>query len=181
MGRFEARELERRIRRAYELSRLRRAGLASLPLVALVAFAAVFGERRVLVVAIGAVLTAVGLLFHWRGEQAGRALVPGIAAGLVPLAAAHCALAVGPSMMGADCASMCVAACTVGGIASGAVIGYFTHRSARLSGIWAYAGILSLLTGALGCVHVGYSGLVGMAGGLLASGILLARFRAPAS
>src|SRR5687768_5083635 len=77
---------ENRARRAYELGRARRATLLALPLVLPAALAGVLGEIPAKAAVIGVLLYVAGVALHWRGRDLAAGVLPGAAAGLVPLA-----------------------------------------------------------------------------------------------
>jgi hypothetical protein len=97
----------------------------------------------------------------WYGRDPQRAVLPGVAAGLVPLVLALCANHV--HACGVDgCTTLCVPACAVGGVVAGlAVAGVGNQRKAG-PWFWASASALALLTGAMGCACVGSAGVVGL-------------------
>jgi hypothetical protein len=156
--------VERRVRRAYELGRLRLSLVGMLPVVAVVAVAVLVTHRPVSALAFGVltVLSGAGMLFYGRDPQ--RAVLPGVAAGILPLTLALCAShvhACGPG----GCSTLCLPACIVGGVASGLVVATIGHRRQAGTAFWLSASGLALLTGAMGCTCVGYSGVVGLMAG----------------
>jgi hypothetical protein len=154
--------IERRVRVAYELGRLRLSLLGVVPVLLLVAFAVLVTDRPLSAVAFGALTVAAGagMLFYGRDPQ--RAVLPGIAAGVVPLVLALCANQV--HHCGADgCSTLCVPACIAGGIVSGLLVASVGHRRGAGTTFWLSASALALLTGAMGCTCIGYSGVVGLA------------------
>jgi hypothetical protein len=163
--------IERRARRAYELSRLRRAVALAAPLVVLAGGAAWIGDRPLATAVAGLVLYLLGSLFLWRGQYAGRAVLPGVGAGIIPMAFALAARAFGHVCTGDMCVSLCVPACATGGFLAGVVISYFARRTTTEARSWACAGSLALLTGALGCSCVGYGGVAGLLSGLLITAV----------
>jgi hypothetical protein len=164
-------ETEMRARRAYELTRVRRAGLAFAPVVLLVAVAALIGERVGYVLAFGSALFMLGAGLLWYGRGVKRAVLPGLAAGLVPLVFGLCAKHVGHACMGAGCMTFCVPACFVGGVIAGLVIDFVTLRSASKVGFWVAASGIGLLTGAMGCACAGALGLAGLFVGFAISAV----------
>jgi hypothetical protein len=154
--------VERRLRWRYELGRLRLSLLGVLPLLLVVLVAVLFTQRPLSALAFGAltVATGAGMLFYGRDPQ--RAVLPGVAAGLVPLLFALCASRVhhcGPD----GCSTLCVPACILGGVASGLVVASVGHRRGAGTAFWLSASGLALLTGAMGCTCIGYSGIAGLA------------------
>jgi hypothetical protein len=156
--------VERRLRWAYELGRLRLSLVGMLPVVVVVALAVLATHRPVSALAFGSltVLSGAGMLFYGRDPQ--RAVLPGVLAGILPLTFALCAShfhACGPD----GCSTLCVPACIVGGVGSGLVVASIGHRRQAGAAYWLSASGLALFTGAMGCTCVGYSGIVGLMAG----------------
>jgi hypothetical protein len=154
--------VERRLRRAYEFGRLRLALLGVLPLTLVVLVSMLLTQRPLSALAFGAlaVATGAGMLFYGRDPQ--RAVLPGVAAGLVPLALALCASRLhhcGPD----GCSTLCIPACILGGLVSGLVVASVGHRRGAGPVFWLSASGLALLTGAMGCTCIGHSGVAGLA------------------
>jgi hypothetical protein len=161
---------EHRARRAYEMSRLRRAALAFAPVLALVVIAMITGRRSGPTLAFGSGLFVFGVALLWYGHDVRRAVLPGVAAGFVPLAFAICARQVGHACMGDECMAVCVPACAAGGLVAGALIAFTAIRGKRRLGFWLAASGVALFTGAMGCVCAGASGLLGLGVGFTVSG-----------
>jgi len=109
----------------------------------------------------GLATAAAGAAMLWYGRDPQKAVLPGIAAGLVPLVLALCANQM--HVCGPDgCSSLCVPACTLGGVVAGLAVAAVGNQ--RRAGIWFWfsASSLALLTGAMGCACIGYSGIVGL-------------------
>lgn len=161
------RRVQRRARISYELSRLRRALFGVSPLVLVVAVAACLTHRPLSTLWFGVATAVVGAGMLWYGRDPQRAVLPGIAAGLVPLVLALCANSMhscGPE----GCSSWCVPACTVGGIVAGLAVASVGNQ--RRAGVWFWlsACSIALLTGSMGCACIGYSGVVGLGLGIAA-------------
>jgi hypothetical protein len=168
--------LARRARWAYERARLARGLRAAVPLALVVALALALGADRAWSVRLGALLILGGAVFAWRGRMLERALLPGVAAGLVPLAAACAAQSMGHVCVGDGCTSLCLPACIVGGLVAGGLVGRFARTQRSPWQAVLAAGGLAWFTGALGCACVGAGGVVGLLGGLLVgSGPLVVR------
>jgi hypothetical protein len=156
--------LRRRVRRAYELARLRRALLGVAPVLVIIVGAASFAHRPVSTLWFGVGTLAVGAAMLWYGRDPQKAVLPGIAAGLVPLMFALCANHV--HMCGADsCSSLCVPACTLGGVVAGLAVASVGNQRRAGPWFWVSASALAILTGAMGCACMGYSGVMGLAVG----------------
>ena len=171
-------------RRAYELGRvrmgLRRAALA-LPLAALPLHQCVLSGRvaEALVGMMG--LAALVGLFAWRGEGFARGVTPGLLAGIGPLL-----LPLLASWTGLLCsATVCgvLPAATVAGGALGGLLlaGRALGGAPRGASYWFAATAVTATLGAVGCLHVGFAGLGGMALGLLAGSLGPLALRAVAS
>src|SRR5713101_3077387 len=169
-GRMESPELkenERRARRAYEAARLRRAVLAFAPILLLVTATALTGHRFGYTLAFGSALFALGVALLWYGLSAKQAVLPGVAAGLVPLLFALCARQMNHACGGDHCLMFCVPACLAGGVIAGIVVGSIGVRTRRGFGFWLAASGVCLLTGAMGCACVGLPGVMGLALGYM--------------
>lgn len=157
-------QVERRLRRSYEWSRLRRALWGFAPVLLLVAAATWLTHRPSSAAAFGLALFAFGVSSLWYGRGAQRAVLPGLALGLIPLVLALCANHL-HHCSGSVCTTLCVPACSAGGVLAGlgtAIIGYRQQQGFRF---WIAASLVALLTGAMGCSCVGGAGVVGLVAG----------------
>jgi hypothetical protein len=171
-------EIERRARRKYEWSRARRAVLGFAPSLLLVTMAALANQHPLSAVAFGTAMFVVGAALLWYGREIRRAVLPGLAMGLLPLALALCANHMGHACMGDHCMTLCVPACALGGVGAGIGVSIIGLRWRQGWPFWAGATVLTLLTGAMGCSCVGYGGVAGLAVGYglgLLSGLLRRR------
>jgi hypothetical protein len=162
---MDSTELLGRARWSYELGRLRVALPGFAAATALVAYVmsrshhsqAPFLGALLLVAALGAGL--------WRRVSA-RAVLPGLAAGLVPLFGPALALRAGLGCGLRDCTTLCLVSCLAGGLVAGGVIAW---RSTTLAegrrAFLAVAGAVGTLAGALGCLEFGAFGLLLLAVG----------------
>ena len=160
------RGIMQRARRAYELARLKRAALAFAPVLILVVAALYLGERPLPVLCFGIGLFVVGVALLWYGREPARGVLPGVLSGVVPLCFALCASRIGHICHGDGCISVCFYACSAGGLLAGIGIGWFVHSRQCKGSVWIVAAALAGLTGAMGCSCVGFSGLLGLLGGL---------------
>jgi hypothetical protein len=153
--------LEQRARARYELGRLRRALLGVCPLVPVILLALWLNERPVSTLCCGLAAAALGAGMLWYGRDPQRAVLPGVAAGLIPLALSLCANQI--HQCGPDgCTSFCAPACTLGGAVAGLAIASVGSRRQLGPWYWVGASGLALATGAMGCSCVGYSGVLGL-------------------
>lgn len=157
--------VERRARRKYEWARVRRAVLGFAPALFVVASAAFMNHRSSTALVLGAAMFVVGVGLLWYGRELRRAVLPGLAMGLLPLALALCASHMGHACMGDRCMTLCVPACAVGGLGAGIGISLIGLRWKQGWPFWIGATTLTLLTGAMGCSCVGYGGVAGLAFG----------------
>jgi len=155
-----------RVRSAYERGRLL-AGLRTSAMV-LPMVAASFGGcgRPATSMAIGVVLATMSTVLVWRGGTAGRAVWPGLVAGLAalvfPLVA--CKTFEHFGITGA----LPLAACFVGGLGSGLIVTRpaMHYREDRAVFVLVGGGTAALV-GSLGCLSAGFGGVVAMTAGLL--------------
>ena len=165
MDSIDLAHLERRARRVYEFQRLWRALLGVMPVLVVAAVAALFTHRPISALGFGLATVALGVAMLWYGRNPQKAVLPGVAAGLVPLVLALCANHL--HACGRDvCTSVCVPACTAGGLIAGLAVANVGLR--RTAGVWFWlpASSLALLTGAMGCACIGYSGVWGLSLGI---------------
>ena len=147
---------ERRARRANEWIRLRRAAVGALPALVLAAVAAAVGGMVAPTVTMGVGIFLLGGGLLWYGGSPRRSMLPGLAAGAIPLVLGLC------TRQGMD-TGMCAAACGVGGVLAGSWMGWAatrrgTGRAAFLLGTSAMA----LLTGAMGAMCGGLVSIVAL-------------------
>jgi hypothetical protein len=157
----DLRLLERRARVRYELGRLRRALLGAAPLLPVLLVALCLSQRPSSTLCFGLGSAALSVFLLWYGRDPQRAVLPGLAAGLIPLALSLCANhfhQCGPD----GCSSFCAPACTLGGAVAGLAVASFGTRRRLGPWFWLCASGLTLLTGAMGCSCVGYSGVLGL-------------------
>ncbi|HEU4582444.1 MAG TPA: hypothetical protein VFS67_29505 [Polyangiaceae bacterium] len=153
--------LERQARARYELGRLRRALLGALPLLPVSLIALCLSQRPASTLCLGLCSAALSVFLLWYGRDPQRAVLPGLAAGLIPLALSLCANQL--HQCGPDgCSSFCAPACTLGGAVAGLAVASVGKRRKLGPWFWACSSLLALLTGAMGCSCVGYSGVLGL-------------------
>jgi hypothetical protein len=163
---MDSTEMWLRARWSYELGRLR----VALPGVAAAAALVVCVLSRPHLspapVFAGLLLLAVLGAGVWRRVSA-RAVLPGIAAGLVPLFAPAVAMRAGMGCGLHDCTQLCLVSCLAGGLAAGAFIAWRSTALASGRRIFlGVAGSIGTLAGALGCVEFGAVGLLLLLGGV---------------
>jgi hypothetical protein len=153
--------LQRRVRWAYEQGRLRRALLGVTPVLVIVALASSVAHRPVSTLWFGLATVTVGVAMLWYGRDPQKAVLPGVTAGLIPLAFALCANHL--TACGAHgCSRLCMPACALGGVVAGLAIASVGNQRNAGPWFWVSASALAFLTGAMGCACIGYSGVVGL-------------------
>jgi len=165
---MDSSELARRARWAYEKGRLARA----LPLggygVVLVLCAAALGARTSpWTWGLGALFTGLLVAYGWRGGVLGRAVVPGVLGGVVPLLVPPLLVASG-HVCASGCRAFCLWACVGGGVLAGVLITRAASGvpAGKRGGFVLAAGVLASLCGSLTCVLYGLSGVIGVMTGL---------------
>jgi len=170
--------LERRARRGYERSRVQRALLGVLPVALLAGVLLCLGvhpQPRVML-AFGAGVCVLGAALLWYGREPARAVLPGLAAGFLPLCLALCTRHWGHLCTDAECIAMCLPACAMGGILAGVVVSGYGALRARTAWFWVSASSLAVLTAAVGATCAGYRGVLAVVAGYalgLAGGFVL--------
>lgn len=161
----------RRARRAYEWGRTRRAFIGCLPVLVLLAAASIFGDRLEWTLAFGAGLFVLGMFMLWYGREPQRAVLPGIAAGVIPLVLVLCARHAGHFCTGTSCTSLCMQACALGGVLAGLAVASVGNARQAGPAFWISASSVSVLTGAMACSCLGLSGIAGLALGYVAGAV----------
>ncbi len=173
--------LKARARRAYELGRMRAALRDTLAVILLVGGSLLACSAPAQTIVSGGLLYAVAVGLRFTGGALGRAVTPGILAGLgaffAPLLAG--ALFADP----AACNDLALrATCFVGGIVTGGFVAVSALRAAvDETRFLLSAAVVAGLTGSLGCLFGGLGGIIGMVLGLLATTVpvfVLVRVRA---
>ncbi len=154
-------------RRAYERGRVRDALVGILPIAVIIVLAGFVDRTWTPVIFAGPPLLVVTAVLLWRGRHFGRAVLPGVAAGVVPFVAMQIARATGHACAGSACYSVCVPACVIGGSLAGVLLAQMAKRSTAPLTSWGAGGVVAALTGALGCACVGTFGVLGLLVGLL--------------
>lgn len=157
--------LRRRARVAYEWGRMRQALIGSAPVLLLAALAAWLGGKPSETAPFGVGLLLAGVAAFSYGREPKRAVLPGIAAGLIPLGLAAGMMRVGYMCFGDRCTSACMAACVIGGAGAGLAVGLVGLRRRYGWPFWFAASTVAFLTGAMSCSCLGYAGLAGLATG----------------
>lgn len=167
MDSTELTEVERRTRVRYEWARAKRALIGFAPLLLVVAVATAVARHPSLTGAFGIGAFIAGAMMLWYGRDPKRAVLPGVVAGFVPLGLALCTSHL-HGCMGDRCMMMCVPACSLGGLVAGLAVASVGNQRRAGAVFWLSASGLALLTGAMGCACVGYSGVAGLAIGFAA-------------
>ena len=162
--------LERRARLRYEFARAGRSLVGFAPALLLVAVAAGLGRRPGSAVMFGSMLFFSGAFLLWRGQTMHKAVLPGLLAGVIPLTFAIMANR-GHACAGGHCSTWCLPACITGGVVAGFAVSWFAKKRGLDWRFLVGASAVSLLTGAMGCACIGYSGVFGLAAGFLAGAV----------
>jgi hypothetical protein len=158
----ELTQIEQRARVHYEWSRAKRAVVGFSPVLVIVAGAMMLARHPMWTLTFGSALFVGGVALLWYGRDLKRAVLPGVASGLIPLALALCAVRVGHACTGDGCMVLCVPACTVGGLIAGLSVAAVGLARRGGTGFWLSASGVALLTGSMGCSCVGLSGVIGL-------------------
>jgi hypothetical protein len=163
-------EVFARATRAYERARVKLGAVVS-GVVALIPLVSLgLGGNVASTALLGTALTlGVGVLV-WRGGVLSLSAMAGLKAGLVPLAFAHAANLYGHVCIpGRGCSTLCIPACTVGGVLAGVILERTAQKAAHASWVRLAGAAVAFLAGALGCACVGFGGIAGLAAGMVAS------------
>jgi hypothetical protein len=164
--------VERSVRRAYEIGRLKRAGTKMAPWGALTALALWIGPFDGLDAAMGALLITTGFVYLWRGQLAEQAYQPGVIAGVAPLVLALLANGPRPHCSHAEgVLSLCTLACAIGGVVAAVRITRFARAAERPPMAFGLAMLPAFLLGSLGCGCIGYAGVITLAATLFLASI----------
>lgn len=161
-------QLQRRARRAYEWGRLRSAVPGALHAVGLTVLAVLLWHRvKPSTLVLGALLALLCLGLGWWGRQWGRAVTPGLLAGLFPLLLPFVVSGAGHVCYTGGCRAFCLMTCVGGGLAAGAFLSLAALRERQGHGAFLLAsGTVATLCGALSCILYGLSGVLGVVAGL---------------
>lgn len=155
-----------RCRAAYESARRKRATMLSVPVMLVAALGVAVAPKHLLGALVGLIFVAAAWLCLVIGRVAERALFPGVVAGLIPLMAAQATRVIGHGCTGSACISLCLPACTVGGITAGLVLAWVGRQQSSPL-FFVIGGFFSILVGAFGCSCIGYSGVIGLITGVV--------------
>lgn len=153
----------RRVRRAYELGRFRRALARSTPALVLAAAAATWVGHALVPLAMGVGLYAASVGLLWWGREPGWGVLPGLAYGLLPLGAALLASVCVPGTAGETSDGAWKAACVGAAFVAGSLIAWRAVRSQHHNVRFLSAALVAFLTGAIGSACLGLYPLVGTA------------------
>ncbi len=163
----ELAEVERRTRARYEWARAKRALIGFAPLLLVIVVAMAVAKHPSVTGAFGFGAFIAGVVMLWYGRDPKRAVLPGVLAGFLPLVLALCTSHM-HGCTGDGCMMMCVPACSVGGLVAGLAVASVGNQRRAGALFWLSASALALLTGAMGCACVGYSGVSGLGIGFTA-------------
>jgi hypothetical protein len=148
---------------AYARGRLVHALRAAWLTLPMVAFSMTLAHRPQLSLGAGALLIALALTLRYRGGPTGRAVMPALIAGFVPLLLPMIMRMGGHCCIAGACWPVCMIGCILGGVAAGLMIGFAGALERESRGAFLVAAtLISGLSGVLGCAIVGASGMAGM-------------------
>lgn len=158
------------MRRAFVRGRVKYAAGGALVSAVIAGLGVVFSHDpgRALPFALGVVL--MSFLWVLQGQTFERMMLPSLLLGTMPLTCSIAAQYVGHACMHGGCSSLCVPLCTAGGVGAGILMARLAGASAQPVRAWIAGASLIACCGAIGCVCVGASGIVGMAAGLVVTG-----------
>jgi len=137
-------------------------------------FGLLLAEERKSALPYMALLLGLTFAFAYRGRSAGRAVLPALILGVLPLGCALAAQSVGHACTPNGCVSLCVPLCTAGGLGAGVLLARWAAAQKRPFVTWGAGAAVVAAAGAMGCACVGQAGILGMGGGLVATGALRA-------
>lgn len=158
--------LSQRGRFAYELGRMRAAGLIAVYLVpaAVICLATSRRKETCACLSVGLLLVAVGL--RWRSRRGTDDVTTGLIAGSIPLVVAlamRCTVCGGP---------LCMTLQVLGGVAAGGWVAVRAHRNGSPLTSWLTAAAVATVAASIGGVSLGFAGLtMAVIGIALGSGV----------
>jgi hypothetical protein len=159
--------LAARMRRAYEIGRLRRAMRVTLLVIPLVVISVEMCSSASASLTVGACLALLTVGLLWRGQGWGRSVPPGLAAGVAAFA-----LPVVAHAFGYCCRyDLEITVCVAAGVFAGIIAATSALRQSKESErgvVMIGSTLVAALTGALGCLAMGAGGAVAVAIGVLA-------------
>lgn len=158
-----------RLRGAYEAGRRQRALWLASPFAVVGLAGLLAGPRPLVAVAVGLAVCGLAFACFVAGRQLELAVLPGTVAGFIPFGLAQLTRLWGHACLGGHCVSLCLPACTAGGVLAGLMVTVIGRRRGAGPTFYLAAGAFSALTGALGCSCIGYTGVIGLVVGLVAS------------
>jgi hypothetical protein len=175
MDRLE--ERKRAARQAYERGRVRHAALAALPF-AIVGALAGAPDGRLTALIGAALLLAVAAVALFRGQDVGRAIVPGALAGALPVAMVTLSMRYAHVCTTVSCTTVCLAACAVGGALAAAVVHFHARRADSPRQAWFGGAMIATAMGFVACTCLGILGIAAMTAGVLVGSLPRATSRA---
>lgn len=155
--------LKSRTRRAYELGRLRLGIGPALGALSMIVFSIMIGRDPAFSFGLGSLLLTLAVGFAVRGGLLGRAVGPGLLAGMAPLVLPAALRFSGHCCAGGACYSLCLFGCIGGGVFGGFVLGSAAASGPDRYRFLAAASLLTGSAGLLGCMVAGAAGMIGMA------------------
>jgi hypothetical protein len=154
-------------RGAFVRGRLRESAMVMLIAALLVLVGTLCSPRPEQALLFGALLLLTSGAFAFVGRDAGRAVLPAMLLGSLPLACALVGPHLGHVCTGSACISFCVPFCSAGGLVAGILLERFSRAQRHPWRTWAFGVIIGACAGAMGCACVGMGGILGMSLGLV--------------
>lgn len=172
-------QLRDKARRLYEVARMRRALIFSIPALLVGLFVAIVVREISMPLVCGVLLYLASVVLLWWGRSPGRGVLPGVTYGMLPLAGGVIAKFHHHACMGLSCYSTCLLYCVSGGLLAGLLVARFAMKSQTPVALFLSAAATALLTGTIGGSCVGGHGIIGMALGIGLGAITLVLRPAP--
>lgn len=160
-------ELLPQLSAAYEKGRWFWALGRVLPVSLIPASVLLLGGRPAGVLGFGFLLMVSLVPLLWSGKELARGAWVGLSSGLPALAFPLAAQFAGHACLSSGCYSLCIPACISGGLVAGFLLSRRCLSSPSPVASMGSALGVALLTGALGCSCVGFSGVAGLFAGLV--------------
>lgn len=173
----ESLDLHDRVKRAYEVGRVLRAAVWSIPTLLLGVGVALLVHEISIPLLLAATLYAVSAFLLWWGRVPGKGVLPGITYGLLPLAAGVVAKLHGHVCLGFACYTSCMLFCVGGGVIAGLLTARLAARAKSPLTVFLSSAAMALFTGAIAGGCVGLHGIAGMALGIAVGIVPMLLFR----
>ena len=164
------RQLRQRALRAYEIGRLKTSARVLVILLPLGAVCTLLSATPAACAYLAVVIGGLAVFLRWRERRGVQAVDLGVKSGIVPLL-------VGVALMQLGCSSnppLCMAVCSIVGMASGAWMGYQLGRHRAGTLVWLSSISVALAIAALGTLDLGLIASVALSVSYVTSGAIVA-------